>query len=218
MKCRSVDGAHGRVLLGLGGFVSLLASVYFWPKTFDSVRIVKAERLSSVEMSPTHADTAAAATTTSSGGGGGSSSSGLFGCYPSEDGWDDNNPLLTQETDNNPQNNKHQNSTDLFLGSATSESRTASCAKMVKFEQTTTRSKRLESKPNPDPLVAVCMVGNARTLQIPAVYKRVKRNLLEAISRRTILFANLKTDDAPLKQQPKHGGFRSTQPPTTHNN
>ncbi len=90
-----------------------------------------------------------------------------------------------------------------------------------------------------DPLVAVCMVGNARTLPIERVYRSIKRNFLESTSKvrskipppplctrgeyqhppsthtrqNTYLFAHLKLWDTNTKVQPKHGGFSSV--PTT---
>mmetsp|Transcript_6056 Transcript_6056/g.9189 ORF Transcript_6056/g.9189 Transcript_6056/m.9189 type:complete len:140 (-) Transcript_6056:122-541(-) len=58
-----------------------------------------------------------------------------------------------------------------------------------------------------EPLVAVCLVGNVRTLPTLGVLKRLEKNLLKMLSSRTLVFTRLKLDDAPFKEQPKHGGF-----------
>uniref|UniRef100_A0A7S2TGN7 Uncharacterized protein n=1 Tax=Lotharella oceanica TaxID=641309 RepID=A0A7S2TGN7_9EUKA len=59
-----------------------------------------------------------------------------------------------------------------------------------------------------DPFVAVCMVGAARTLYEPHVYKSIRHNLLETLSKNSIVFAQIKLWDAKMKIQPIYGMFR----------
>eukprot|EP00467_Chlorarachnion_reptans_P016070 CAMPEP_0114502962 /NCGR_PEP_ID=MMETSP0109-20121206/9387_1 /TAXON_ID=29199 /ORGANISM="Chlorarachnion reptans, Strain CCCM449" /LENGTH=379 /DNA_ID=CAMNT_0001680945 /DNA_START=195 /DNA_END=1331 /DNA_ORIENTATION=- len=58
-----------------------------------------------------------------------------------------------------------------------------------------------------DPLVAVCMIGNARTMSIGSVYRRLQKNLVEALSENTFVFAHLKTWDTDVKKQDQFGNF-----------
>jgi len=59
-----------------------------------------------------------------------------------------------------------------------------------------------------NPLTAICLVGAARTLTIPRVYRSIKDNLIDSLSANTVTFAHLKLSDAPVKKQTKFGYFR----------
>ncbi|GAB5358019.1 hypothetical protein AAMO2058_000422800 [Amorphochlora amoebiformis] len=108
------------------------------------------------------------------------------GCYPLEHGWS-------------------QRDAHLVVKSALSPNRTKSCAQHMSVEANRTKGQTLSN-----PLVAVCMVGNARTLPTLGVYRRIRSNFLDSISKRTLLFMYIKLNDAPFKEQPKHGGFKVT--------
>mmetsp|Transcript_28299 Transcript_28299/g.52864 ORF Transcript_28299/g.52864 Transcript_28299/m.52864 type:complete len:430 (-) Transcript_28299:178-1467(-) len=110
------------------------------------------------------------------------------GCYPHEGGWGQEGAAGYAS----------------FMQNAVSPKRTEKCAEHVKAAM----SKAHPFADETDPLVAVCMVGNARTLTHPGVYKRMVSNLLTPLSDRTMLFAHLKMWDTPTKEQKKHGGFR----------
>jgi len=60
-----------------------------------------------------------------------------------------------------------------------------------------------------NPYVAVCLIGNARTLASPAVHRRLRKNLFDSLSRNTFVFAHIKTWDTGVKRQDKFGNFKS---------
>mmetsp|Transcript_6054 Transcript_6054/g.9184 ORF Transcript_6054/g.9184 Transcript_6054/m.9184 type:complete len:392 (-) Transcript_6054:231-1406(-) len=107
-------------------------------------------------------------------------------CYPIAEGWGED----------------QVDDADRLIRSANSTLRTEACAEKAKIEMN--ESDRLSPQ---EPLVAVCLVGNVRTLPTLGVLKRLEKNLLKMLSSRTLVFTRLKLDDAPFKEQPKHGGF-----------
>jgi len=58
-----------------------------------------------------------------------------------------------------------------------------------------------------DPLLAICMVGAARTLPKPRVYRTIKRNCIDTLSRNSVLFTHLKLWDDETKHQEIFGGY-----------
>eukprot|EP00471_Norrisiella_sphaerica_P010921 CAMPEP_0184495042 /NCGR_PEP_ID=MMETSP0113_2-20130426/30232_1 /TAXON_ID=91329 /ORGANISM="Norrisiella sphaerica, Strain BC52" /LENGTH=408 /DNA_ID=CAMNT_0026881063 /DNA_START=26 /DNA_END=1252 /DNA_ORIENTATION=- len=85
-----------------------------------------------------------------------------------------------------------------------SDDRTNTCAAQFKEEMKGVSRHSIDANPT----VAVCMVGNARTLTKKGVYRRIFSNFLKPLSKRAVLFVHLKTWDTKIKEQPKHGGFR----------
>ncbi len=57
------------------------------------------------------------------------------------------------------------------------------------------------------PYVALYLTGNARSFIYPSTYKRMKKNLVDSLSRNTLVFARLKTWDTRVKNQTRHGYF-----------